>query len=284
MDLTREDWGEQGAPSWDRPGGSGRGRDVFFWLAAGGALALYLGFILALGLGMVSNIKCCTLIRILCCPEIHFAIKLSLYTATVSTLIAMLLAVPAAYTLSQYRGPGKSLFDTLLDLPLVLPPIGVGFLLLVFFRTALGQALETHVMRFVFEVPGIILAQFAVASGFAMRVLKSTFDGLNPRYEEVARTLGLSKWQAFSHIVLPLSRNGVLASTVLTWARSIGEFGATMIVAGTFAGKTEVLTIALMMKWQMAEIEQGLTVTLLLIVISLTALLLFRKIGERHYA
>lgn len=284
MALTKEDWGTAGLSRWDRPGGLVQRRDLVFWLVAGGALLIYLGFILALGLGTVTNIKCCTLIRLLCCPEIHFAIKLSLYTATVSTFITLLLAIPSAYALSQYRGPGKSLFDTLLDLPLVLPPIGLGFLILIFFRTALGQAIETHVMRFVFEVPGIMLAQFAVASGFAMRVFKSTFDGLNPRYEEVARTLGFSKWQAFSRIVLPLSRNGILAGTVLTWAKSIGEFGATMIVAGTFAGKTEVLPIALMLKWQSAEIEQGLTVTLLLIVIALTALLLFRRIGGRHYA
>lgn len=277
MALTKEEWETL---SQDR---SGSRRDMTFWLVSGGALVIYLGFIVALALGTVANIRCCTLMRVLCCPEILFSVKLSLYTATVATCITLLLAIPSAYALSQYRGPGKNIFDTLLDLPLVLPPVGLGFLLLVFFRTALGQAIETHVMRFVFEVPGIILAQFAVASGFALRVIKSTFDGLNPRYEEVARTLGFSKWQAFSRIVLPLSRNGILAGTVLTWARCIGEFGATMIVAGTFAGKTEVLSIALMMKWQTAEIEQGLTVTLLLITISLAALLLFRKIGGRTY-
>lgn len=257
-----------------------RGRDTGFWLVMGGVLLVYLGFVLAIALATLAHIDRRTLGRVICCPEVQFAIRLSLFTATITTLLAILMAIPSAYALSKYRGRGQTVIDTLLDLPLVLPPIGLGFLLLVFFRTAAGQAVETHLMRFVFEVPGIILAQFAVASGFALRVLKSTFDGLNPRYEEVARTLGFSKWQAFSHIVLPLAKNGIMAGTVLTWARCMGEFGATVIVAGAFALKTEVLSIAIFLKWQTAEIEQGLTVTLVLIAISLFALLLFKKIGN----
>lgn len=254
-----------------------QGRDTSFWLVTGGVLLIYLGFIVAVGVTALANIDGLTFRRVLCCENVLFAIRLSLFTATVTTFIALLLAIPSAYALSQYHGRGKIILDTLLDLPLVLPPIGLGFLLLIFLRsTSVGD-------WFVFEVPGIILAQFTVASGFAVRVFKSTFDSLNPRYEEVARTLGFSRWQAFSRIVLPLSKNGLMAGTVLTWARCMGDFGATVIVAGAFPMKTEVLPIAIFLRWETAEIAQGLTVTIVLITISLMALLLFRKIGGRAH-
>ncbi|HID08009.1 MAG TPA: ABC transporter permease subunit [Armatimonadetes bacterium] len=260
---------------------STRINELSFWTITVVALLTYLAFLAALVVSATANINVRTFMRIACCPEIRFALKLSMLTATITTFFAMSIAIPSAYALSRYRGPGQVIIDTLLDLPIVLPPIALGFLLLVFLQTNAGEFIQKRLVQFVFEVPGIILAQFAVASGFAMRVLKSTFDSLNPRYEDVARTLGFSKWQAFARIVLPLSRNGLIAGTVLTWARCIGEFGATIIVAGAFEMKTEVLSIAIFLKWQMAQISEGLTVTLLLILISLAALAVFKKIGGR---
>jgi len=209
-----------------------------------------------------------------------FATKLSLLTATVSTCLAMTVAIPTAYVLSRYHYRGRTIVDTLLDLPLVLPPIALGFLLLAFFQTRPGEFIQEHGIRFVFEVPGIVLAQFTVVSGFAVRVLKSTFDDLSPRYQQIARTLGFSRWQAFWQIELPLARNGLIAGAVLTWARAMGEFGATVIVAGATKMKTEALPIAIFLKWQSIEIEQGMALTLLLITIALIALLMFRRLAR----
>ena len=259
-------------------------RETGLHLGMGTALGLYLLFLLALAGAALAFIDRRTLCSYLHCPEVLFAIRLSLVTATVSTVLAMAVAVPAAYALSRFRYPGRGLVDTFLDLPLVLPPIALGFLILAFFQTPPGEALQRHTLRFVFEVPGIILAQFTVISGLAIRVLKSTFDDLSPRYERVARTLGFNRWQAFWQIELPLARNGLIAGGVLTWARAMGEFGATVIVAGATAMKTEVLSIAIFLNWQSIKIEQGMAITLLLIAISLAGLLAFKRLATRRAA
>jgi len=244
-------------------------------------LSLYVLFLLTLAASAAAFVDRHTLCSYLLSPEVLFAVRLSLSTATVSTLLALLVAVPSAYALSRFRYPGRHLVDTLLDLPVVLPPIALGFLLLAFFQTPPGTAIQQHVLRFVFEVPGIILAQFVVISGLAIRVLKSTFDDLSPRYERVARTLGFNRWQAFWQIELPLARNGLIAGGVLTWARAMGEFGATVIVAGATAMKTEVLSIAIFLKWQTIDIKEGMAITLLLIATSLLGLFVFRRATTR---
>ena len=138
--------------------------------------------------------------------ETLFAIRLSVLTATFTTVIAMVVGVPAAYALSRYRVPFASLIDTLVDLPIVLPPLVVGFSLLVFYQTALGDVLVAQGLDLRYTVPGIILAQFLVAAAFAIRTVKATFDSIDPRLEAVARTLGASPARAFRRITLPLAR------------------------------------------------------------------------------
>ncbi len=134
-------------------------------------------------------------------PEIRFAIGLSLLTATISTIIAMIVAVPVAYAISTHNFRGKTLIDSLLDLPIVISPIAIGAALLVFFSTPFGSGINNHVIGFVFGVPGIILAQFTIVSALAIRLLKSTFDSIDTRYEQVGRTLG-------SRITLPFYGGG----------------------------------------------------------------------------
>ena len=119
-----------------------------------------------------------TLISTIIAPEILFAIRLSLITATISTTFAMLAAIPVAYAISHFQFPGKSIVDTILDLPIVISPIALGAALLVFFNTPAGVAIESKLIRFVFEIPGIILAQFMVITALAVRLLKSTFTAL----------------------------------------------------------------------------------------------------------
>jgi molybdate transport system permease protein len=215
--------------------------------------------------------------------ETLFAIKLSLITATISTILAIAVAIPVAYAISKNNFFGKSLVDSLLDLPIVVSPIALGAALLVFFNTPLGAAINNNVIRFVFSVPGIVLAQFTIISALAIRLLKSTFDSIDLRYEQVARTLGCSKPEAFFRVVLPLAKNGLIASGILTWARAAGEFGATVTLAGATPMRTETLPISIYLHLASANTGQAVALILILVVISLAALLLIRVITGRRY-
>jgi molybdate transport system permease protein len=216
-------------------------------------------------------------------PEILFAIRLSLITATISTTFAMLAAIPVAYAISHFEFPGKSIVDTILDLPIVISPIALGAALLVFFNTPIGVGIENKLIRFVFEVPGIILAQFMVITALAVRLLKSTFDSIDPRYEQVGRTLGCTKLTAFCTVTLPLAKNGLIAAAILTWARAIGEFGATVTLAGATKQKTETLPIAIFLNLATADVEKAVAVIFILIVIAVMALIFLRRISSTRY-
>jgi molybdate transport system permease protein len=215
--------------------------------------------------------------------ETLFAIKLSLITATISTIIAVAVAVPTAYAISKNNFFGKSVVDSLLDLPIVVSPIALGAALLVFFNTPLGAAINNHVIRFVFSVPGIVLAQFTIISALAIRLLKSTFDSIDLRYEQVARTLGCSQPEAFFRVILPLARNGLIAAAILTWARAAGEFGATVTLAGATTLRTETLPVSIYLSLASANTAQAVALILILVVLSMAALLVIRAITGRRY-
>mgnify|MGYP002682448809 CR=1 FL=1 len=212
-----------------------------------------------------------------------FAVKLWAMTTTITTAIAVLFGIPASYALSRYRFPLHSLIDSIIDLPIVLPPLVAGIALLVFFQTAVGQWIEAHVMRFVFTTQGIILAQFVPSASFAVRALKAAFDSVDPRMEQVARTLGWNERQAFWRVTFPLARNGLVAGTVMTWARAAGEFGPILMFCGATRFKTEVLPIAIFLNMSVGKIEMALSVTLILVILATGALLAFRKLGGRGY-
>jgi molybdate transport system permease protein len=216
-------------------------------------------------------------------PDTLFAIKLSLATATITTVLSVAIAIPVAYAISKNNFFGKNLVDSLLDLPIVISPIALGAALLVFFNTPVGSAINNNVLRFVFSVPGIVLAQFTIVSALAIRLLKSTFDGIDMRYEQVARTLGCSKPEAFFRVILPLARNGLIACSILTWARAVGEFGATVTLAGATAMRTETLPISIFLNLSSANIGQAVALILILVVISLVALLVIRLITGHRY-
>jgi len=219
-----------------------------------------------------------TIITAFFSEETLFAVKLSLITATITTVLAILIAVPVAYAISKNNFYGKNMVDSLLDLPIVISPIAIGAALLVFFNTPLGSAINDNVLQFVFSVPGIVLAQFTIVSALAIRLLKSTFDSIDLRYEQVSRTLGCSKLEAFFRVILPLARDGLIASSILTWARATGEFGATVTLAGATAMKAETLPIAISLSLSSADIGKAVALIFILIIISLASLLIIRLI------
>jgi molybdate transport system permease protein len=118
-------------------------------------------------------------------------------------------------------------------------------MLLLFFNTALGRQIEHWFGPFVFEVRGIVLAQFVVIVGLSLRLLKETFQAIDVEYENLARSLGCNQMQVFARVVLPMARRGLLAAFLLIWGRAIGEFGATVTLAGATTMKTETIPVAI---------------------------------------
>ena len=211
--------------------------------------------------------------------EILYSIRLSLLTCTAAALLSLLFAVPIGYLLSRTRFPGRSFLDALFDIPIVLPPMVIGLCLLVLFQTPIGRFVEQWV-RFTYQIAGVVLAQFVIAGAFAIRMMKQTFDHLPPRPEEVAMTLGCTRWQAFCSVALPSARRGMVAAFSVAWARSLGEFGPVLVFAGAMRMKTEVLPTTVWLELTVGNLEAAVAVSLLLVVLALIVLLVIRFIGE----
>ncbi|MBN2110662.1 MAG: ABC transporter permease [Methanosarcinaceae archaeon] len=237
-------------------------------------------FIFALIFEIISHTDTVSLITNIVSPEIQFAIRLSLMTSLISTMMCIIVAVPVSYALARYDFHGKALITTILDLPMALPPIVAGLgLLLVFGTTAIGHYLTDLGLKFVFTPLGIVMAQFTVNISLMLRIMRSTFEGINPRYEHVAQTLGCTPFQAFIKTTLPLSKNGMLAGSVITWSRAMGEFGAVLMLAGATRMKTETLPIALYLNMSSGELDLAIASATILIGISAVTLYLFERKG-----
>jgi len=242
-----------------------------------GISALLVLFLLALVAGLLLELFKESFAKPPQIDEITFAVKLSLLTASISSLIAVAVAIPVAYLISRYSFFGKSVVDTLLDLPIVLSPVALGALLLIFFNSPLGAGIDELLGPFVFEVRGIVLAQFLVVVGLAIRLLKATFDGIDQEYEHIARTLGYDKLRTFLRVVLPMGARGLVGALLLVWGRAVGEFGATVTLAGATTMKTETMPVAIYLNFESADISSALAFIVLLIAISLTVLFLVRR-------
>ncbi|MCK4268934.1 MAG: ABC transporter permease subunit [Methanogenium sp.] len=237
-------------------------------------------FILSLLLLVVSHPSPEAIFSSLMSEEIQFAIFLSLATSVVSTLLCILIAVPAAYALARYNFFGKNFVNMMLDMPLALPPLvaGVG-LLLLFGTTPFGKALADIGLVFVFTPLGIIAAQFFVNLPFMLRIMRSTFESISPRYEYVAKTLGCNDFQAVWRVTFPMAANGFLAGSVITWSKGIGEFGAALLVAGAIRMQTETLPISLFLNMSCGKLELAISAATILIVISVVSLYIFERYG-----
>ena len=237
-------------------------------------------FVISVVLCVVTHTTFSALITNIVSKEIQFAIKLSLITSVISTFLCIVVSVPASYALARYKFPGKDFINTILDIPLALPPLvaGVG-LLLLFGTTPFGKTLARAGVNFVFTPLGIIIAQFFVNISFMLRIMRSTFEGINPRYEYVAKTLGCNEVQAFWRVLLPMSKGGLLAGSIITWSKAIGEFGAALMVAGATRMKTETLPISLYLNMSCGELNLAIAAATILIMISIVSLFIFEKYG-----
>ncbi len=212
--------------------------------------------------------------------EIQFAIKLSIMTSITSTFICLAFAIPVAYGLERFNIPGKKIINVILSIPLSLPPLVSGVaLLLLFSTTPFGDTLSKLGLRFVFSTNGIILAQFFIITPYMIRVLRTTFAGIDPRLEFVARTLGCSRWQAFYKITLPIAKSGIIAGLAISWSRAIGEFGCALMVAGATRMVTETLPVSLYLNMSIGNLETAMASATCLIIISMISLFIFEMAG-----
>jgi len=218
------------------------------------------------------------LIESLTAPEILFAIKLSLITSAISTTLCVIGAIPVAYSLARFSFPGRGFINSIFNIPLALPPLVAGVALLIFYGPSkFGQMLSAAGLDVIYTPLGIIIAQFFVNLPYMVRVTRSAFETINPRYEHVARTLGCTEWGAFHQVTLPLARSGIIAGLIITWSKSIGEFGAVLMLAGATQMKTETLPIALFLNMSTGDLDLAIAASIILIAISVTSLVVFER-------
>lgn len=210
-------------------------------------------------------------------PELRFALFFTLWTTCAATTTAFLLGMPAAYVLSRKEFVGKRIAETLVDIPIVLPPLVSGIALLIFFGPLFGDYLGNIGIEIVFSKTGVIVAQAFIALPFAIRAFKQAFDQVDPRYENIAEMLGYRKEQVFLKVTLPMAKGGILNGITMAWARTVGEFGATAMLAGITRMKTETLSIAIFLKMSIGDFDFAITISILLLLISLTLLYVSKR-------
>lgn len=217
--------------------------------------------------------------------QVMQAIALSLATSTITTLLTLVLGLPVAWILARRTFRGKAAVHTLVDLPMVLPPAVAGIALLTAFgrRGLLGQWLYPIGITVVFTPVAVIMAQLFVASPFFVKAAAAGFTAAPHDMEEAALLDGASPWQVFSHITLPLSRNILLSGAVMTWARALGEFGATIIFAGNFPGRTQTMPLAIYLGFEL-DLLVALTLSVVLMVLAFGVLLLVRRVFHGQIA
>jgi molybdate transport system permease protein len=183
-------------------------------------------------------------------------IGLTLGTATLSTLIIFPFGVVLAWLLARKEWPGKSLVETLVALPLVMPPVATGLILLNLLgrRGPVGAFLQNVLgTEIVFTWKAVVAAMAVMSFPFLVRTVRLAFEEINPRLEHVARTLGASPLRVFTTITLPLALRGMVAGAVWAFARALGEFGATVLVAGNIPGRTTVMSVAIYSDIQLGD-------------------------------
>jgi molybdate transport system permease protein len=176
------------------------------------------------------------------------AVRLSLRVATIATAFSLPLAVGVAYGLARARFPGRSLVDALVHMPLVLPPVVVGYFLLLLFgaRGPIGQWLDAWLgIRLVFTTEGAALASGVMAFPLMVRAIRLALEAVDPGLEQAARTLGASRVDTFRSVTLPLMLPGILSGAVIAFACSLGEFGATITFVSNVEGETRTLPLAI---------------------------------------
>jgi molybdate transport system permease protein len=207
------------------------------------------------------------------------ALQLSAVTSTLTLGLALLLGVPAAYLLARTRFPGRRFVTLLVELPMVLPPTVAGVALLVAFgrRGVFGGWLSDAGLEIPFTTTAVVLSQLFVAAPFLVRSLQAGFESVDPTFERVSSTLGVSSLQTFWRISLPLARPALVSGSVLCWTRALSELGATLIFAGNFEGRTQTMPLAIISAFESsAGLGGAIALSVILLTVALVLLVLMR--------
>lgn len=205
--------------------------------------------------------------------EVLFSLRMSVITSSISTVLCMVLALPTAYAVSRTNMPCKRVAEVLMELTLSLPYILLGFALLLIFSSPAGKVFKEAGFAVVFEPAGIVFAQLIVNLPFAIRMVRTAFSEVSPRIEFVAKTLGAAPGDVSRTIILPQCRNSLVSTFVLTWARGMGEFGATLMLVGVTRMKTETLPGSIYLNISTGNTDTAMATAMIMLLLSAAALM-----------
>lgn len=213
------------------------------------------------------------------------ALKLSLLIACVSTVMVGAIGLALAFLLAKRNFRGKELLDAILTMPLVLPPTVTGYYLIVLLgrRGILGEFIYDWTgWTFAFTWQGAVIAAIVVALPLMIKASRAGIESVNPNYEIASYTLGKSELETFFRVILPLAKRGILAGIVLSFARALGEFGATLMIAGNIPGKTQTMPLAIYEAVAAGEERQAQILALVLTTVSIAAIYVTNKISRSN--
>ncbi len=228
------------------------------------------------------------------------SVNLTVITATVTMAIAALVGIPAAYALSRYRIPGRSVIDVLFSSVIVLPSSSVGLCLIIVFQYGPLFDLQRELgVRVPYTLIGIIVVQLVLSLAMGMSAWRAAFDGVNPRFEHVARSLGSSPWRAFWTVTLPSAKSGIFAGLILAWTRAAAEFGGVLLFCGTFSEQTlarfgplartlhvhqaDPLAVNMWVQIEYGNVEYGFAIGFVLVAVSAVSVYVIHKLGGKGY-
>jgi molybdate transport system permease protein len=258
------------------------------WARAGWALrvsSLLLPLFLALPLvSLVLRLDPRAWLEHVASPVALRAFVLTLETTAVATVLSAALGLPLAWLLARHRFRGSDVVDTLVALPVTIPPVVVGVALLMAFgrQGLVGRAFDLLGIHVAFTSVAVVMAQMTIASPFFVRAARAGFEAVDPALEHAALTLGASPWRVFWTVSVPLARPALFAGLVLCWARALSEFGATMMFAGNFPGRTQTLSLAVMSAME-SDLDTAVAVASLSLLLGLAALLVARGAARRWW-
>lgn len=235
-------------------------------------------------LALLLRLDFATLLANLASPVVRQAMLLSLTTATIATFAVVIMGTPLAYLLARRRFRGRVVVDTLVDLPMILPPAVAGIALLLVFgrRGLLGPALDVLGFQIVFTPVAVILAQIFVASPFYVTSAAAGFAEVDRELEQAAALDGATPWAVFRYVTVALAWPALVGGGVMTWARALGEFGATIIFAGNFPGRTQTMPLAIYLGFE-RDLELAVTLSFILVAASFLVLVTVKWLLRRRY-
>jgi molybdate transport system permease protein len=209
---------------------------------------------------------------------------ISIKTAFTATFIVFFIGIYAAWSMSRYKGRARGILDGMLTLPMVLPPTVLGFILLIIIgkNFPIGKLLNEFGITLIFTWAATVIAATVVAFPLMYRTCVGAFRQIDVNVLNAARTLGASEWKIFWKVAVPLAWPGIAAGTVLSFARALGEFGATMMIAGSIPGKTETIPIAIYFAVIAGENGNAVKWVILIFIISLTVMVASDKWAEKQ--